>query len=274
MDLQLAKVKTPGEETGGADRDAITISGFSFYYDNKKVIEDVSFAVKERTITSIIGPSGCGKTTLLKSINRLHDENPKAKMTGTILFDGRNLVGKAFDVMLLRKRVGMVFQKPNVFPGSIYENVLFGPKLYGVRDKEYLDWLCESSLRKAALWDEVKTKLTAPATNLSGGQQQRLCIARTLAVQPEVILMDEPCSALDPISTLKIEDLIVELKERYTLVVVTHNMQQAARISSYVAFMYAGEDLIARLVEFGRASSIFVNPANALTEKYIAGTLG
>lgn len=249
----------------------IVISDFSFYYGDKKIIENVSFPVKKNAITSIIGSSGCGKTTLLKTINRLHEENPLVKISGSIFLDGEDINDKQVNVILLRKRAGMVFQKPNPFPGSIYDNVVFGLRLYGIRDKEYLDEICERSLKQVVLWDEVKNKLRSKALNLSGGQQQRLCMARTLALEPEVILMDEPCSALDPVSTLKIEDLMVELKKKYTLVVVTHNMQQASRISDFVAFMYVNEDSIARLIEYGSAKKIFVNPSNPLTEKYIAG---
>lgn len=262
------------EKDRNKERDKIFISNFSFYYSNKKIIEDVSFPIKEKSIASIIGPSGCGKTTLLKAINRLHDENPLARTVGSIYLDGEDILEEKVDVTLLRTKIGMVFQKPNPFPGSVYDNITFGPRLFGVRDKEKLDWICESSLRKAALWGEVKNKLSEKATTLSGGQQQRLCIARAIALEPEVILMDEPCSALDPISTLKIEELMLSLKEHYTLVVVTHNMQQAARISDYVAFLYAEEGLAARLIEYGEASKIFINPSNDLTEKYIAGRLG
>lgn len=262
------------EESKDEERDKIFVSHFSFYYGNRKIIEDVTFPIKEKSITSIIGPSGCGKTTLLKAINRLHDENPLAKAVGSIYLDGEDILEEKIDVTHLRTKIGMVFQKPNPFPGSIYDNVTFGPKLFGVRDKGKLDWICESSLRKVALWDEVKNKLREKAASLSGGQQQRLCIARAIALEPEVILMDEPCSALDPISTLKIEELMFSLKEHYTLVVVTHNMQQAARISHFVAFMYAEGGLAARLIEYGEASKIFINPANEITEKYIAGKLG
>ncbi len=252
----------------------IFISRFSFYYGNRKIIEDISFPIRKKSITSIIGPSGCGKTSLLKAINRLHDENPSTRAVGSIYLDGENILSRGIDVILLRTRVGMVFQKPNPFPGSIYENVVFGPRLFGIKDKEKLNWICETSLRKAALWDEVKNKLRERAENLSGGQQQRLCIARTIALEPEVILMDEPCSALDPISTSKIEELMFSLKEYYTIAIVTHNMQQAARISDYVAFLYADDNKPARLIEFGKASRIFVNPRSSLTENYIAGKLG
>lgn len=255
-------------------KDKIVISDLNFYYGKKKVLENISFPVRKNSITSIIGPSGCGKTTLLRAINRLHDEIKEAKITGEIYLDGKNILTEETDVTHLRTKVGLVFQKPNPFPGTIYNNVVFGPRLFGIRNKSQLDEICERSLKQAALWKEVKNKLHDKATRLSGGQQQRLCIARTLAMEPEVILMDEPASALDPISTLKIEDLMAELKEKYTLIVVTHNMQQAARISDYVAFMFAGEDLIAHLIEYGRARKIFVNPEVPLTEKYIAGRLG
>ncbi len=252
----------------------ISINNFSLYCGKKKVIEEVTFPIFSNSITSIIGPSGCGKTSLLKSINRLHDDNPLARMFGSIYLDGEDILNPDMDVIFLRRKVGMVFQKPNPFPGSIYENVVFGPRLFGIREKEKLDWICETSLRRAALWDEVKNKLQEKATNLSGGQQQRLCIARAIALEPEVILMDEPCSALDPISTFKIEELIFSLKDYYTILVVTHNMQQAARISDYTVFLYAGEDLVGRLIEYGEASKMFINPENELTEKYIAGKLG
>ncbi len=257
-----------------SSKEKMLIRDFSFYYGEKKVIDSISLPIKENAITSLIGPSGCGKTTVLKSLNLLYKENPIAKAEGEVMFDGTNILNDSIDLIELRKRVGMVFQKPNPFPGSVYDNVVFGPRVFGVKKKSQLDWICEKALKEAALWDEVKNKLRGEATILSGGQQQRLCIARTIALEPEVILMDEPCSALDPISTLKIEDLMFNLKERYTLVVVTHNMQQAARISDYVAFLYAGEDLVAHLIEYDLASKIFVNPANTLTEKYIAGRIG
>lgn len=268
------KNNTKHEADKNEKTEKIVISNLSFYYGEKKIIENINFKILENTITSIIGPSGCGKTTFLKAINRLHDENFKARSEGAIYLDGENILSESTDVVLLRTKIGMVFQKPNPFPGSIYNNVTFGPRLFGVKDKEKLDWICESSLRRASLWQEVKNKLSTPALSLSGGQQQRLCIARAIAMEPEVILMDEPCSALDPISTLKIEDLMFELKKHYTLIVVTHNMQQATRISDYVAFFYAGEDQVARLIEYDKASKIFINPSNPLTENYIAGRLG
>ncbi len=252
----------------------IKFENFSFYYGKKKVISDVSFPVYKNSITALIGPSGCGKTTVLKSINLLYRENPEARAEGKIIFEGVNILNDKYDVVELRKKIGMVFQKPNPFPGSIYDNVVFGPRIFGVKNRKKLNDICERSLKLAALWDEVKNDLRKSALNLSGGQQQRLCIARTLALEPEVILLDEPASALDPFSTLKIEDLMYQLKNNYTILIVTHNMQQAARISDYVAFLFAGEDMIARLIEFGKSNEVFIKPVKKLTEDYIVGRLG
>jgi len=237
------------------------------HYGRVHALKDVSIDIEANSVTAVIGPSGCGKTTFLRVLNRLVDLDG-ARVTGKVFLDGEDIFN-GVDVTSLRRRVGMVFQQPNPFPMSIYDNVAFGPRIHGIRDKKHLDSIVEASLRKAALWDEVKDRLHESALRLSGGQQQRLCIARALAVQPEVILMDEPCSALDPVSTARIEALIKDLKREYTLVVVTHNMHQAARISDHTAFFLNGE-----LVEFGKTSQIFTNPAEKRTEDYISGRFG
>ena len=249
-------------------RTKITVRDLNLYYGENHALKDVNMNIRENCVTAFIGPSGCGKSTFLKTLNRMNDLVEGCKITGEVTLDGENIY-KGMDVNTLRKRVGMVFQKPNPFPMSIYDNITYGPKLHGVRNKAELDELVESSLRGAALWDEVKDRLKKSALGLSGGQQQRLCIARTLAVQPEVILMDEPTSALDPISTMKIEDLTLELKKDYTIVIVTHNMQQAARISDKTAFFLLGE-----LIEFNEAKQLFANPSNPKTEEYITGRFG
>ena len=237
------------------------------HYGSVHALKDVSIDIEANSVTAVIGPSGCGKTTFLRVLNRLVDLDG-ARVTGKVFLDGEDIFN-GVDVTSLRRRVGMVFQQPNPFPMSIYDNVAFGPRIHGIRDKKRLDRIVEASLRKAALWSEVKDRLHESALRLSGGQQQRLCIARALAVQPEVILMDEPCSALDPVSTARIEALIKELKREYTLVVVTHNMHQATRISDHTAFFLNGE-----LVEFGKTSQIFTNPAEKRTEDYISGRFG
>jgi len=237
------------------------------HYGRVHALKDVSIDIEANSVTAVIGPSGCGKTTFLRVLNRLVDLDG-ARVTGKVFLDGEDIFN-GVDVTSLRRRVGMVFQQPNPFPMSIYDNVAFGPRIHGIRDKKRLDRIVEASLRKAALWSEVKDRLQESALRLSGGQQQRLCIARALAVQPEVILMDEPCSALDPVSTARIEALIKDLKREYTLVVVTHNMHQAARISDHTAFFLNGE-----LVEFGKTSQIFTNPAEKRTEDYISGRFG
>ncbi|WP_448605396.1 phosphate ABC transporter ATP-binding protein PstB [Thermoflexus hugenholtzii] len=239
------------------------------YYDGRPAIEGISLKIPRRRITAIIGPSGCGKSTLLRCFNRMNDLIPSARVTGRVLFEGLDLYGPDVDVVEVRRRIGMVFQKPNPFPKSIYENVAFGPRIQGIRDRRKLDEIVERCLRAAALWDEVKDKLHQNALTLSGGQQQRLCIARALATEPEVLLMDEPASALDPIATMKIEDLMRELAREYTIVIVTHNMQQAARVSTDVAFMLLGE-----LVEFGPTAELFENPRDRRTEDYVCGRYG
>jgi phosphate transport system ATP-binding protein len=244
------------------------------YYDGRPAIEGISMKIPRRRIMAIIGPSGCGKSTLLRCFNRMNDLIPSARVTGRVLFEGLDLYGPDVDVVEVRRRIGMVFQKPNPFPKSIYENVAFGPRIQGIRDRRKLDEIVERCLRAAALWDEVKDKLHQNALTLSGGQQQRLCIARALATEPEVLLMDEPASALDPIATMKIEDLMRELAREYTIVIVTHNMQQAARVSDYTAFMLAGEDRVGRLIEFGPTQQIFTRPRDRRTEDYITGRFG
>ena len=242
----------------------------SIWYGQKRAIDNVSLNILSKAVTAIIGPSGCGKSTFLRALNRMHELTPKTRMEGTVLLHGENLYSKTVDPAIVRRRVGMVFQKSNPFPTmTIGENVIVGLRLNGVRNQKFLNERLEKSLRMAALWDEVKDDLHKPGTSLSGGQQQRLCIARALAVEPEVILMDEPCSALDPIATAKIEELINELKAQYTIVTVTHNMQQAGRISDFTAFFYLG-----RLIEFGPTTAIFTNPSEKQTEDYITGRFG
>ena len=248
--------------------DKLTIENMELYYGDFKALKGINLNIPANEITAFIGPSGCGKSTLLKSLNRMNDLVEGCKITGKICLDGEDIYGN-MDINLLRKRVGMVFQKPNPFPMSVYDNIAFGPRTHGIRSKMRLDDIVEKSLRDAAIWDELKDRLSKSALGLSGGQQQRLCIARALAVQPEVLLMDEPTSALDPISTSKIEDLAVDLKRDYTIVMVTHNMQQAARISDKTAFFLLGE-----IVEFGETEQIFSMPKNKKTEDYITGRFG
>ena len=246
------------------------VKNMSIWYGEKRAIQDVTLDIASNSVTAIIGPSGCGKSTFLRALNRMHELTPKTRMEGTVLLNGEDLYSSSVDPTVVRRRVGMVFQKSNPFPTmTIGENVIIGLRLNGVRDQKFLNERLEKSLRMAALWDEVKDDLHKPGTSLSGGQQQRLCIARTLAVEPEVILMDEPCSALDPIATAKIEELISALKTKYTIVTVTHNMQQAGRISDYTAFFYLG-----RLIEFGPTTTIFTNPQERQTEDYITGRFG
>ncbi len=248
----------------------MTARGVSVYYGDKKAIDDVSIDIWRENVTAFIGPSGCGKSTFLRTLNRMNDTIPSARVEGRIELDGENVYDPRMDVVQLRARVGMVFQKPNPFPKSIYENVAYGPRIHGLAaDKAELDEIVERSLRRAGLWEEVKDRLAESGTALSGGQQQRLCIARAIAVDPEVILMDEPCSALDPIATAKIEELIHELRGRYAIVIVTHNMQQAARVSQRTAFFHLGD-----LVEYGDTSEIFTNPTATRTKDYITGRYG
>lgn len=245
------------------------ISNLNLYYNEFKALKNINLELSEREITAFIGPSGCGKSTLLKSLNRMNDLVEGCKIEGKILLDEDDIYDKSMDVNSLRKRVGMVFQKPNPFPMSVYDNIAYGPRTHGIRRKAELDEIVESSLKSAAIWDELKDRLKKSALGLSGGQQQRLCIARALAVKPEVLLMDEPTSALDPISTSKIEDLAIELKKYYTIVMVTHNMQQAARISDKTAFFLLGE-----VIEFDNTEKLFSNPKEKKTEDYITGRFG
>ena len=251
------------------EQDKIVIEHLNLWYGSFQALKDINLRLPANEITAFIGPSGCGKSTLLKSLNRMNDLVEGCRIEGTVTLDGEDIFSRKMDVNLLRKRVGMVFQKPNPFPMSIYDNVAYGPRTHGVRSHAKLDDIVERSLRSAAIWDEVKDRLKKSAMGLSGGQQQRLCIARALAVEPEVLLMDEATSALDPISTSKIEDLALELKEHYTVVMVTHNMQQAARISDNTAFFLLGE-----LVEFGKTEQLFSAPADKRTEDYITGRFG
>src|SRR5581483_4991525 len=248
----------------------LSIEGLSAFYGKQRAVNNVTLDIRGRTVTAIIGPSGCGKSTLLRSINRMHEVTRGARVEGRILLNGQDLYARSINVVQVRRRIGMVFQKPNPFPTmSIFDNVAAGLKLNGMRDRKLIAERVEKSLRMAALWEEVKDHLRKPGAGLSGGQQQRLCIARALAVDPEVLLLDEPCSALDPITTGKIEELIDQLKQRYTIIIVTHNMQQAARVSDYTAFMYLGE-----LVEFGETRTFFERPRQKRTEEYVTGRFG
>ncbi|MBI5048630.1 MAG: phosphate ABC transporter ATP-binding protein [Deltaproteobacteria bacterium] len=248
---------------------AFKVKNLKAYYGPKEALKDVSFDILKKTVTAIIGPSGCGKSTFIRCLNRMNDLVLGFNVKGEILYDGKNIYSKDIDVIDIRRQIGMVFQKPNPFPKSIYENVVYGLRIQGINRKETLDNVVEESLRKAAIWEEVKDRLHTSALQLSGGQQQRLCIARAIATEPEVILFDEPCSALDPIATAKIEDLITALKQEYTVVIVTHNMQQAARVSEYTGFFMMGE-----LVEFDATQKIFTTPSNKMTEDYITGRFG
>lgn len=247
----------------------ISVKDLDLYYGDFKALKNINIEIEPNEITAFIGPSGCGKSTLLKCLNRMNDLVEGCKIEGSVLLDGNNIYGKNVDVNLLRKKVGMVFQKPNPFPMSIYDNIAYGPRTHGIKNKAQLDEIVETSLKNAAIWDECKDRLKSSALGMSGGQQQRLCIARALACQPEVILMDEPTSALDPISTSKIEELVLELKKKYTVVIVTHNMQQAVRISDKTAFFLLGD-----LVEYGQTDQIFSVPKDKRTENYITGRFG
>jgi phosphate transport system ATP-binding protein len=247
----------------------IKTKNLSLYYGAKMALNSISLDIPEKEVTAFIGPSGCGKSTFLRTLNRMNDLIPNVKITGEVLVDGLNIYDKQIDVVNLRKKVGMVFQKSNPFTKSIYENVAYGPKINGINNRKKLEEIVETSLKNAFIWEEVKDRLHDSAMGLSGGQQQRMCIARALAVEPEIILMDEPASALDPISTAKIEELIFELKKKYTIVIVTHNMQQAARVSDLTAFFYLGE-----LIEFGKTRKIFTTPDKKHTEEYITGRFG
>ena len=251
------------------NRIQIETRNVNLYYGRSRVLMDVTLDIPEKTVTALIGPSGCGKSSFLRCLNRMNDFIPSARMEGDILIDGSNIYDSGTDVISLRRNVGMVFQKPNPFPMSIYDNVAYGPRLYGIRDRARLDEIVRNSLTGAALWDEVKDKLKSPGTGLSGGQQQRLCIARAIATEPAILLMDEPTSALDPLSTARIEELVRELKKQYTVVIVTHNMQQAARISDTTAFFLLGD-----LVEYDSTPKMFTSPGDKRTEDYITGRFG
>lgn len=247
----------------------VETKNLNLWFKDNHVLKDVNLAIKEKAVTAVMGPSGCGKSTLIRTINRMNDIISGCRVTGEVYVDGKNIYADGTNVYDLRRRIGMVFQKPNPFPKSIFENIAFGPKIHKIASGQKLDEIVEKSLRGGALWDEVKDRLNDSAFSLSGGQQQRLCIARALAVEPEVILMDEPCSALDPAATARIETLIRELKEKYTVIIVTHNLQQAARVSDFTAFLYVGQ-----LIEYGDTEKIFEDPENELTEKYITGKFG
>jgi phosphate transport system ATP-binding protein len=267
--IDMSSVLRGREESQHPNETSIKVENLNLFYGEKQALYDITMEMPKHRVTAYIGPSGCGKSTLLRCINRMNDLVDSAKIDGNILLDGENIYDKAVNVAALRRRVGMVFQKPNPFPKSIFENVAYGLRIQGVNDKRILEETVENALRGAALWDEMKDRLNDNALGISGGQQQRLVIARAIAIEPEVLLLDEPASALDPISTLKIEELINELKEKYTIVIVTHNMQQAARVSDYTAFMYMGE-----LIEIGTTSELFTNPVKKQTEDYITGRYG
>ena len=249
--------------------DIFTLENINLYYGTNQAIKNISMTLQRNKVTAFIGPSGCGKSTFIRILNRMNDLIPECRVQGTILFEGQDTYAKDYDVIELRTKVGMVFQKPNPFPMSIYDNIAYGPRCQGVKNKDQLDQIVEESLKKAALWEEVKDRLNESAMKLSGGQQQRVCIARAIAMEPEVILMDEPTSALDPIATQKIEDLITQLKKDYTIIIVTHSMQQAARISDYTAFFYLGE-----LMEMDETDTIFKSPRLKETEEYVTGRFG
>jgi phosphate transport system ATP-binding protein len=278
MDDETSVMEQPGikiqtavrtEPVVEAERQAITIRGANFFYGDKQVLFDIGMDIGENRVTALIGPSGCGKSTLLRCLNRMNDLIEGANLRGEVKVKGRDIYGTGVDVIEVRRRIGMVFQKSNPFPKSIYDNVVYGLRIAGQRDRRKLDEACEASLQRAALWDEVKDRLEESALSLSGGQQQRLCIARAIAVEPEILLMDEPSSALDPLAAVKIEELIYSLKDRYTIVIVTHNLQQAARVSDKTAFFWLG-----RLVEYGLTPQMFTNPKEKLTEDYITGRFG
>ena len=254
---------------GKSDEIILKTEDLNLWYDENQALIDVNLYIKKKKVTALIGPSGCGKSTLIRCFNRMNDVISGCKIKGKIDYHGKNIYGSSVDAVEIRKKIGMVFQKPNPFPKSIWENIAYGPKVQGQRNRKKLDKIVEQSLKDAALWEEVKDRRNQSAMGLSGGQQQRLCIARSLAIKPEVILMDEPCSALDPIATAKIEDLIRKLVKDYTVVIVTHNMQQAARVSDYTAYMYLGE-----MIEYGVTKKLFENPQKELTEKYITGRFG
>lgn len=270
-DKKAANLKADNQNAGNMDNKKVVYDtkDLNLWYGEGHALKNINLAINENEVTAIIGPSGCGKSTYIKTLNRMVELVPTVKISGEILYRGRNILDKSFQVEDLRTSVGMVFQKPNPFPKSIYENIAYGPKIHGIRDKKILDEIVEKSLRGAAIWDEVKDRLNSNAYGLSGGQQQRICIARALAIEPDVILMDEPTSALDPISTLKVEELVQELKKDFSIIIVTHNMQQAARISDKTAFFLNGE-----VIEFADTDKIFSTPSDKRTEDYITGRFG
>ncbi len=269
--MDLGSIVGGGEEANILENETVSIEvkDFNLFYSEKQALENINLTIPDKKVTAFIGPSGCGKSTLLRCFNRMNDLVDGVTTTGEIKIEDEDIFHKTVNVAELRRRVGMVFQKPNPFPKSIYENVAYGLRIQGINDRRTLDAVVEKSLKGAALWDEVKDRLDDLALGLSGGQQQRLVIARAIAIEPEIILLDEPCSALDPISTLKVEELIYELKEKFTIVIVTHNMQQAARVSDYTAYMYLG-----KLIEFNDTSTLFTNPTEKMTEDYITGRYG
>jgi phosphate transport system ATP-binding protein len=275
MEMKMEISDSVFKPTVNGDNSAkVDVKNLAVYYTKFRALADINLSVHEKRITAIIGPSGCGKSTLLRSFNRMNDLTPGCRVLGEISLDGGDIYAPGVDVVDIRRRVGMVFQRPNPFPKSIYDNVAYGPRLYGIRRKADLDEIVEKSIHQAALWDEVKDKLHQSGLSLSGGQQQRLCIARALAVEPEVILMDEPASALDPISTLRIEELMQELKKDYTIIIVTHNMQQAARVSDYTAMMMIDELRAGRMIEYDQTNIIFTRPKDKRTEDYVTGRFG
>ncbi len=284
--IQQTKTKNPGtavtvnlaeqvkDKNASLTAEKMEVKDLNVFYGKFRALRDINLAFQEKQITAIIGPSGCGKSTLLRSLNRMNDLTPSAKVQGEVTLDAENIYAAGVDVVDVRRRIGMVFQRPNPFPKSIYDNVAYGPRLYGVHRRRDLDGIVEQSLKAAALWDEVKDKLQQSGLSLSGGQQQRLCIARALAVEPEVILMDEPASALDPISTLRIEELMHDLKQDYTIIIVTHNMQQAARVSDYTAMMMIDDQRAGRMIEFNQTNILFTRPKDKRTEDYVTGRYG
>ena len=275
MEMKMEISESVFKPTVNGDSPAkVEVKNLGVYYNKFRALADINLSVHEKRITAIIGPSGCGKSTLLRSFNRMNDLTPGCRVQGVSSLDGDDIYAPGVDVVDIRRRVGMVFQRPNPFPKSIYDNVAYGPRLYGIRRKADLDEIVEKSIHQAALWEEVKDKLHQSGLSLSGGQQQRLCIARALAVEPEVILMDEPASALDPISTLRIEELMQELKKDYTIIIVTHNMQQAARVSDYTAMMMIDEQRAGRMIEYDQTNIIFTRPKDKRTEDYVTGRFG
>jgi phosphate transport system ATP-binding protein len=266
--------KAPTGANGGEEILKISVNKLSVFYGSFRALRDVDLKIPAQKISAIIGPSGCGKSTLLRSINRMNDLTPGARVEGELLLDNQNIYAPSMDVVDVRRRIGMVFQRPNPFPKSIFENVAYGPRLYGIHNRAELSEIVERSLQQAALWEDVKDKLNQSGLSLSGGQQQRLCIARAIAVEPEVILMDEPASALDPVATLKIEELMQDLKKQYTIVIVTHNMQQAARVSDFTAMMMVDENRAGQMIEYNETQIIFTRPKDKRTEDYVSGRFG